>query len=133
PKGEAQVTVAYGIAETIGFRSHMEDAHVIWDEEQIGFFSAEVYDGHGGSLAAVLAAEALTPYFLHRRGRQKGPTDGEALSAEALREAYLDTDRYIIDQGTESGAAAATLYLHKGRFLAANAGDVRIVIGQGKG
>ena len=112
----------------------MEDAHAIWDEEQIGFFSAEVYDGHGGSLAAVIAAEVLTPYFLSRsRNGQRGKADGEILSAEALREAYLDTDRYIIDQRTGSGAAAAVLYLHKGRFLAANAGDVRIVIGQGKG
>jgi len=128
------VTVAYGIAETIGFRPHMEDAHAIWDEEQFGFFSAEVYDGHGGSLAAVLAAEVLTPYFLHHRGNgQRGKADEKVLSAEALREAYLDTDRYIIGQRTGSGTAAATLYLHNDRFLAANAGDVRIVVGQGKG
>jgi serine/threonine protein phosphatase PrpC len=52
--------------------------------------------------------------------------------AEDLREAYLATDRYIIDQGTGSGTAAATLYIHRGRFLAANAGDVRIVIGDGR-
>ncbi len=124
--------IRYGIAETIGFRREMEDAHSVREEKDIGLFCAEVYDGHAGSLAAAIASEVLTLYFL-RRFREGGTADGEGFTPEALREAYLATDRHILDQGTESGTAAATFYLHKGRFLAANVGDVRIVIGEGGG
>ncbi len=124
--------ISYGIAETIGYRGSMEDSHAIWDEPDRPF-GAEVYDGHGGSLAAVLAAEMLTPFFFDMGWSRKRESDSYGLSAENLRSAYLATDRYIIDQGADSGAAAATLYIDGNRFLAANAGDARIVIGEGAG
>ncbi len=124
------MAIRYGIAETIGFRREMEDAHAVREEEESGLFCAEVYDGHAGSVAAAIASDMLTPYFLRRR-REGGTLHGNEFSPESLREAYIATDRRIVDQGTESGAAAATLYLHRGRFLAANVGDVRIVIGEG--
>ena len=123
--------ISYGIAETIGFRREMEDAHSVRQDERIGIFSAEVYDGHGGSLAASIAAERLTPYFFDTMRGELERTGKPGFTPEALRDAYLATDRYIVDQETESGAAAATLYLHGGLFLAANAGDVRVVIGEG--
>ncbi len=124
--------IRYGIAQTIGYRGSMEDSHAVWDEPRRPF-GAEVYDGHGGSLAAVLAAEMLTPFFFETaRSGRPGP-ESYRLRAGDLRAAYLATDRYIIDQGADSGAAAATLYIHHGRFLAANAGDVRIVMGDGRG
>jgi protein phosphatase 1L len=122
--------IRYGIAETIGSRREMEDAHSVREEEESGLFCAEVYDGHAGSLAASIASEVLTPYFL-RRLREGGSTGGNGFMAEALRQAYLATDRQIVDRGTESGAAAATLYLYNGGFLAANVGDVRIVLKEG--
>ncbi len=122
--------IGYGIAETIGFRREMEDTHSIRDEEESGLFCAEVYDGHAGSLAAAIACDVLTTHFL-RRLREGGSTGGNGFMAEALREAYLATDRHIVDRGTESGAAAATLYLYDGGFLAANVGDVRIVLKEG--
>ncbi|MGD0230530.1 MAG: PP2C family protein-serine/threonine phosphatase [Syntrophorhabdales bacterium] len=127
------MTIPYGIAETIGLRSHMEDAHSVWQDERLGIVSAEVYDGHVGSLAASLAAEMLTPYFLNAMKRESEKTGEKGFAPEVLRDAYLATDRYIIDRQTESGAAVATLYLHGGRFLAANVGDVRVVIGEGTG
>ncbi len=122
--------IRYGIAETIGSRREMEDAHSVREEEGSGLFCAEVYDGHAGSLAASIASEVLTPYFL-RRLREGGSTGGNGFMAEALRQAYLATDRQIVDRGTESGTAAATLYLYNGGFLAANVGDVRIVLKEG--
>ena len=122
--------IRYGIAETIGSRREMEDTHSVRDEEESGLFCAEVYDGHSGSLAAAIASKVLTPYFL-RRLREGGSTGGNGFVAQALREAYLATDRQIVDRGTESGAAAATLYLRDGGFLAANVGDVRIVLKEG--
>jgi protein phosphatase 1L len=128
------MNIRYGVAETIGRRNSMEDAHSVKYSEELGVFSAEVYDGHSGSLAAVIAAETLTPFFL---GTAHNPPDNDRFSpnrfsAEALREAYLATDRYIIGRGTESGAAAAGLYLRDEAFIVANAGDVRIVIGEGR-
>jgi serine/threonine protein phosphatase PrpC len=125
------MTITYGVAETIGHRREMEDAHSIWQEERLHIFGAEVYDGHAGSRAAMLAAERLSRHFLDRVKAEPEPTAEDVFTAEALREAYLVTDRYIVEQDTESGTAAATLYLLGDRFLAANAGDVRIVVGNG--
>lgn len=122
--------ICYGIAETIGLRREMEDTHSVRDEEESGLFCAEVYDGHSGFLAAEIARDVLSAHFL-RRLREGGSAGGNGFMAEALREAYLATDRQIKNSRTESGAAAATLYLHKGGFLAANVGDVRIVLKEG--
>jgi len=123
--------IRYGIAETIGLRREMEDTHSVRDEEESGFFCAEVYDGHSGSIAAAIACDVLTTYFL-RRLREGGSAGDNGFMAEALREAYLATDRQIAHRGTESGAAAATLYIHGRGFLAANVGDVRIILGEGR-
>lgn len=123
--------ISYGIAETIGLRREMEDAHAVREDEACGVFSAEVCDGHAGSLAAKIAAEMLTPCFLRGEGMACEKTGRGGFTPEDLRDAYLAVDRYIVAQGTESGAAVGTLYFREGRFLAANAGDVRIVIGDG--
>jgi protein phosphatase 1L len=123
------VNIPYGVAETIGRRERMEDAHSVRNEEQPGIFSAEVYDGHSGSLAAATAAERLTALFLAEKSEGLGVS---RFTAEALRNAYLATDRHILEQGTASGAAAAGLYIHQRAFLAANVGDVRIVVGEGR-
>jgi serine/threonine protein phosphatase PrpC len=126
--------ILHGIAEDIGFRPSMEDAHAIWDIEEEDLFSAEVYDGHAGSMAAYLAAEVLTPQFLSllRAERTKSP-DERRRDRELLREAYLATDAYVLSQATESGTAAATLHVFGDRFLAANAGDTRVVMGTAHG
>ncbi len=123
--------ISHGIAETIGFRREMEDAHSVGYDEGTGVFSAQVCDGHSGSLAAEIAAEMLTPCFLHGEGAACEKAGGRGFTPEGLREAYLAIDRYIVARGTESGTAVGTLYLWEDRFLAANAGDVRIVIGDG--
>jgi serine/threonine protein phosphatase PrpC len=124
--------IPYGLEETIGLRREMEDAHAVWDDAETGIFGAEVYDGHGGRAAAVLAADMLTPFFFSRQKAIWREKDEKGLSAEALREAYLAADRYIAGR-TESGAASATLYIYGDGFLAANAGDARIVVGEGTG
>jgi serine/threonine protein phosphatase PrpC len=125
------MNISYGIAETVGLRNEMEDAHSVGYDERTGVFSAEVCDGHSGSLAAAIAAEMLTPCFLHGEGVACGKAGGRGFTPEDLRDAYLAIDRYIVAQRTVSGTAVGTLYLCEGRFLAANAGDVRIVIGDG--
>ena len=129
-KGQ-EMDILYGVAETIGMRREMEDAHRVGADERTGVFSAEVCDGHAGSLAATIAAQMLTPCFLLGEGAACEKMGERGFTAENLREAYLAVDRYIVAQKTESGAAAAALYIHENRFLAANVGDVRIVIGDG--
>jgi protein phosphatase 1L len=121
--------IKYGVAESIGFRSQMEDSHALWDIDDEHLFAAEVYDGHVGSRAAVIAAEILTPYFLSflRAERAGGPTEGLSFR-ERIRKAYLSTDAYIIGQKIRSGAAAATLHIMEGKFCAANSGDSRVII-----
>jgi protein phosphatase 1L len=125
-----KMKIVYGIAEDIGFRPSMEDAHAICEREEEGLFSAEVYDGHAGSLAAHLAAEMLTPEFLSLMRTERGrPPEAGNLDRDLLREAYLATDRYVVSRATDSGTAAATLHIFGERFLAANVGDTRVVMG----
>jgi protein phosphatase 1L len=126
--------IRYGVAEAVGWREWMEDAHALRDPGK-GFFAAEVYDGHCGPAAANIAARALTANF---QSMLIAELDKPALErrseSELLREAYLRTDRSIVESKTLSGAAAATFYLLDERFLAANVGDVRIIMGTaGKG
>ena len=130
-----EMKIVYGIAEDIGFRPSMEDAHAIWEIEEEDVFSAEVYDGHAGSTAAHLAAEMLTPEFLSLlRAERTKSLDGRRGDRELLREAYLATDAYILTRATDnSGTAAATLHVFGDRFLAANAGDTRVVMGTAQG
>ena len=107
--------ILYGIAEDIGFRPSMEDAHAICEREEEDLFSAEVYDGHAGSMAAHLAAEMLTPEFLSlvRTERDKPPKTRNP-DRELLREAYLAADRYVVGRATDSGRATASSRLDEG-------------------
>ena len=124
--------IPYGIAEEIGSRPSMEDAHAIWDEKEL--FSAEIYDGHGGSMGALLAAESLTPHFRTLLRSERSKSAGERTSdGELLRTAYLAADQYICGRLTSSGTAAATIHILEDRFLAANVGDSRVIIGTGAG
>jgi len=126
--------ILYGVSQEIGLRPRMEDAHAIRDLPEKNFFSAEVYDGHLGYWAAQIASEVLTPYYLGICSSDLKPIGiCSSLDAELLRQAYLWTDSFIDAQGLSCGAAAATLYLQSERFLAANVGDVVIVIGTAEG
>jgi protein phosphatase 1L len=108
----------------------MEDARAVFDVQEEGLFSAEVYDGHSGAAAAHTASEILTPHFLSAlRSERSKPADDRKPYRELLREAYLATDRYIVNRSIESGTAAATFHILDDRFLAGNAGDSRVVIG----
>lgn len=124
--------IAVGVCEHIGMRETMEDAYAV--REHTGCFSAEVFDGHYGPLAARTAAAFLIPCFWSLRSMQeRKPKEARQSDLELLREAYLRTDDIIISRGIMGGAAAATFLLLGARFLAANVGDARIVIGTASG
>lgn len=126
--------ITYGIAEKIGYRSYMEDMHSIYRDDDREFFAAGIYDGHGGKGAAETASGMLTPYFMHAWAKESGKLFWEQRSeSELLREAYLNVDATLIESGMNSGTAAADLYIIGEKFLAANVGDTRIIMGTGSG
>ena len=123
-----------GISEDRGSRERMEDEYAVYDRPEIDFYSAEVYDGHGGREAAQLASEMLTPHFLNSwfvEMEKPGPDRRPA--EDMLREAYLAADEYIAFRKIRGGTATVTLYLMGDRFLAANTGDSRAIIGTSQG
>ena len=128
------MNITYGITEKVGYRSHMEDAHAIYQDEARTFFAAEIYDGHGGKEAAEITSRMLTPYFMHAWAKElEKPLKDRRNESELLREAYLSVDAHLVERDVRSGTTAANLYIIGDRFLAANAGDTRVIIGTGNG
>jgi len=126
--------IFYGISDEIGFRPAMEDEHAIHEDRGCSFFSAEIYDGHGAREPAQIAAQMLTPHFLHAFARELAkPTDVRRTEADLVRDAYLAVDTYLVERRIRAGTCAVQLYLLGARFLAANAGDSRAVIGTREG
>lgn len=126
--------ILFGISHDIGSRNAMEDEYAVYRDAETGFFSAEVYDGHGGRKAAQIAAEMVTPHFLSALSRESGKPLAERRSeTEMLRYAYLSADNRAVEADTQSGTTAAGIYLMGDRFISANIGDTRIVIGVSDG
>ena len=126
--------IEVGISEDRGMRDKMEDEYAVYDRPDIEFFSAEVYDGHGGREAAHLASEMLTPHFLNAWFIESQKAPGDRRPDEAmLRESYIAADEYIVFRKISGGAAAVTFYIMQDRFMAANAGDSRAIIGTKSG
>ena len=119
-----------GISEDTGYRSSMEDEHAVYRRPTLQFFSAEVYDGHGGRRASQVAAEMITPHFLHTWNRESEKTLSDQLPLSLfLRDAYVAVDNHLLRESVESGTTGAGLYLIADRFFAVNCGDTKIVIG----
>lgn len=108
----------------------MEDEHAIYERPKERFFGAEIYDGHGGKAASRIAVDMLTPYFMHNRAQDMERTLRERRNdRDLLREAYLAVDDHLLERCTRSGTTAAQFYIMRDRFIAANAGDTRVIIG----
>jgi len=126
--------IHYAISEDIGWRERMEDEHAIYHLPERDFFSAEIYDGHGGRQAAQYASEMLTPTFIHLlTGEYEKPLKDRRQDFELLREAYQTVDTYIIARESDVGTTAASFYILDDRFIAANVGDSKIIIGTTQG
>jgi len=111
------------------FRRTMEDAHIVIDKfggvESQGYFA--VYDGHGGRGAVEFVVEQLHTNLL--KELEKHPDN----SVEALKQAYLVTDKQIGDNHVPAGTTAVSALVRvdkdgKRRLLIANAGDSRAVL-----
>ncbi len=107
--------VAHWVSD-IGGRTEMEDEHVLEVESLAPFrVLGAVFDGHGGSLVARLAAQRFPALF--REALPSGP-------AAAMRAAYAGIQREV--EGMRGGAAAATFHIDGDRITVANAGDAHV-------
>lgn len=121
--------ITCGVSEDIGWRFRMENAHALVASEEQEFFAAGVFDGHIDPLAAQAAADVLHRFLQGSlKEESQKPAEERRSVAQLIKQAYIDTDQYIIDRSLRSGTAAATLYLVGDDFWAANAGDCRIVM-----
>lgn len=118
-----------GIAEMNGYRSNMEDAHIIYMKEDWGFFG--VFDGHGGDECSAFVAKLM---------RQKLDADGCPKDDAAVKKLILDVDQAFLDSEQSSGSTATMCIVHKptsagGRqkLRVINAGDSRVVLGRRDG
>jgi serine/threonine protein phosphatase PrpC len=128
------VRIEVGISQDIGLREKMEDEHEVCHLPDKSFFGAAIYDGHGGRMASSLAAEVLTPHFLRALDEElQKPSEARRPISELVRDAYKAADEFILYKGTASGTTVATFYIAADHFIAANAGDTRVVIGTRNG
>lgn len=121
---EKSVVTGYGEVAVQGKRWEMEDAHIIIPafRGNSDEFFAGVYDGHAGKIAADFIS-------LHLHENLSSLLETHT-PEEALREAFLLTDRQIQEQGITDGATVVTAYLKGSDLYIANAGDARAVLGR---
>ena len=105
-----------GVAADGGPRAHMEDRWTV--QATPGWLLAAVFDGHGGSEVADLAAAELHRAVLSALETGREPAD-------ALQRAFADLDRATDD--LDRGSTVAALLLARGSLVTAHVGDSRIV------
>jgi serine/threonine protein phosphatase PrpC len=136
----------YGVAGMQGWRVDMEDSHLCSENLDVGVEDHSlfgVFDGHGGSFAAIYAARELRnvllaqPLFLEYKALAAGPDRAtEAaldLLKEALRLSFLQVDddmrktEEIADRRDRSGCTAIVVMVTPTHLVCANSGDSRSV------
>jgi protein phosphatase 1E len=105
-----------GVTTDVGLRNHMEDRWAVQATPH-GLYVA-VYDGHGGSRVADLAAAELHLAVL--RARQAGLDP-----AGALRRAFEELE--AMTANAECGSTVAALLLTGGSLTTAHVGDSRVM------
>lgn len=116
-----------GVAEMNGFRSKMEDSHIIYIKEGWGFFG--VFDGHGGDRCAKFVAEKM---------REKLDEIGRCPENDAVvKKLVLDVDEEFNALEADSGSTGAMCLVEaptvkggKYKLRVANAGDSRVLLGK---
>lgn len=122
--------VGYGfraaVAEMNGWRTNMEDAHVVHIREDWAFFG--IFDGHGGDACSTFVAKRL-PELLAAEGC---PPDDAAVRALALR-----VDEEFLQSSSPTGGSTGTMCIvhkpkegGKHRLRVANVGDSRVLLGK---
>jgi len=139
-EGEAN-GLKYGVSSMQGWRTEMEDAHIISHDldglDEHSLFG--VFDGHGGQEAAKYAAQHLTRCLLKTESfaayqANPAPENCQAL-ATALEEAFLLVDKEMREEFKpetnpmgRSGCTAIAAVVTRTHILCANAGDSRALL-----
>lgn len=118
-----------GASELNGWRTNMEDAHVIHICDDWAFFG--VFDGHGGDACANFVAPRM-----EKELKDKGcPKDDEA-----VRTMLFAIDDEFMKMSEEGGSTATMCLVHnprdsgeKHKLRVINAGDSRVLLGKRNG
>lgn len=117
-----------GSAESIGKRSSMEDRSVVIErfmgDPNKKFFG--LFDGHGGSKGAEIAAGNLSTHF-HRAYYNEARLRQGKTVPQMLKEAFVLTDQDI-ENTDRSGTTAVVAYQDGQNITVANSGDSRAVL-----
>ncbi|POM73149.1 Protein phosphatase 2C [Phytophthora palmivora] len=134
--------LSFGLATMQGWRTGMEDAHVAQinpDGLPPGCSLFAVFDGHGGRLAADLAAERITQQLVAVMKTDVFP-GGKAEGADpdkigkAMRDAFMNLDQNIRETfdknygSDQSGCTAIAALVTPTHIIVANSGDSRSVM-----
>ena len=123
----------YGVCSIQGQRSTMEDAHQVIPDLATFFDSTKklsdgkrrsyyaVFDGHGGARAAQYAANNLHLNLIYDQCFPNNIT-------EALRKAFVKTDKNFIARGYNDGSTAIVAVRENNTLYLANLGDSRAVL-----
>lgn len=118
-----------GVFSVKGKKRFMEDTHKIIPclkgHLNNAFFG--VYDGHGGSKAAKFVAQNLHNNILEVVGNCTGSTEKE----DAIKAAFLKTDRDFLNLGLGSGVCCVTALIQAEEVIISNLGDCRAVLSRG--
>jgi len=132
----ATVTERYGtekfevaVAEMNGWRTSMEDAHLIFTKDDYGVFG--VFDGHGGGECSE---------FIAKRFKEELKKGGCPADDAAMKKMFLSIDQEFLDSGQSSGSTATMCIVRKPekaggthRLHVINAGDSRVLLGRRDG
>ncbi|XP_038884362.1 uncharacterized protein LOC120075223 [Benincasa hispida] len=118
-----------GVFSVKGKKRFMEDTHKIIPRMKghlnNAFFG--VYDGHGGRKAAKFVAENLHNNILEVVGNCAGSAEKE----DAIKAAFLKTDRDFLNLGLGSGVCCVTALIQGEEVIISNLGDCRAVLSRG--
>jgi len=123
-----------------GWRLEMEDAHILQNMPSMPSHTlCSVFDGHGGSGAAIFAAERLIQLIEDSPEWKEYATDpagdDHVIIGKVMTRAYFEMDRILrIHQDNDtsadkSGCTAVSCMITPKYVICVNAGDSRAVIG----
>eukprot|EP00051_Salpingoeca_urceolata_P006401 m.84701 g.84701 ORF g.84701 m.84701 type:complete len:362 (-) comp14816_c0_seq3:109-1194(-) len=129
----ADPDVRYGASACQGYRESMEDAHCCQVSMPGGVHLFAVFDGHGGSGTAQLAAQLL-PQHMQAITAQLVSMDSAGVS-EAIRKVFLAVDKEICSRmsstkgsAEESGATCTGVLVTREKLIFINLGDSRTFV-----
>ncbi|CAA7058294.1 unnamed protein product [Microthlaspi erraticum] len=120
----------FGVVTRKGKKMFMDDSYVTdpcFDgSSKKSFFG--VYDGHGDGKAVKYVADNLHKNVLEM---MKNCKEGKEEKEEALKAAYLKTDRDFLEKDFKSGACCVTVLIQDQEIIVSNLGDCRAVLCRG--